>query len=55
LRCGFGTFSGSFRPPLSDELGDQVAAFSGAAGNDTLRLFEPFLWGFSLHDPSHNM
>ena len=34
----FGTFRSGFRPPLSDELGNQIAIFRDEAGNNALRL-----------------
>jgi hypothetical protein len=46
----FGTFSSGFRTALGDELGNQVAISPDVAGNDTLRLSEPFLWRFGLHN-----
>lgn len=48
----FGTFRSGFRPPLRDELGNQIAIFRDVAGNDALSLLQPFLSRFSVHDQS---
>jgi hypothetical protein len=34
----FGTFSSSFRPPLGDEFGNEIAISRDVAGNNALRL-----------------
>jgi hypothetical protein len=48
----FGTLSSGFGAPLGDELADQIAIFRNMAGNDALRLLEPFLSRLAVHDRS---
>jgi len=50
-----GSFSSGFRPPFSDELGNQVAIFRDVARDDPLRLLKPFLSRFAVHRHSQMM